>query len=604
VERDGGLDPQDLDVKDRADRALRAGNAAEALALYASLLRQVTVLEGGVYESWLEGALAAYQALQRPREAGYVLIALRRFGEAERCFAADRFPHEWAVCAANQGRPRDASRALAGAGYTALAAMALESAGDWGAARQLWETLLLGDRIRSAPYESALIRFNLGQTLRRIGEVDAARRELAITQTSLEELADDFESRGDRERAFDCYAVLMRLGKETGSFENVAEGYLNAIRLITEADYRAETVLEYYEDFLEFAASSQEWHAAALLAQDAADFCLRLGLAYERHYRQRASSLWSEAARHNAGAGGPPEVSENALVAAVDAAASAGDLGVVGRLYAALAELPLAATRRDRYAALARRYRSGNESLPAQAFPEHFRRKYAYVDVWRQDLVEWELGGNPLRVLVQLVADRLDLVQSERHALRALLLCAEERFSTTDSVAAAELALALGHVRAYPILRPLEQLAGHSAARVRAAAMTATAKVPHERSFGILRRGLVDADEAVRLEARRALRTMSFRNALQPLVRLFRESRDEVVRLTVVDAIADIDRREAGLFLLETIRCESGAVFDLAVKRLRGFPVNDVWPVVRRTAATERGPVREALQAVLSAAPP
>jgi hypothetical protein len=603
LDRDGALDRQDLDVKDRADRALRAGNAAEALPLYLSLLRNVGVLETGVYESWLDGVASAFTSLGRTREAGYVLMALRRFAEAERCFPPERDPHEWALCAIHQGRPREASRVLAAAGYTALAAIAVETAGDWGAARLLWERVVNEERLRSHPYETALAHFNLGLALRHLGDSEAARRQLAATQTRLEELADSFETHGERERAFDCYSVLIRLGRETGSFENVAEGYLNAIRLVTQADYRAETVLEYYEDFLEYAASSNEWHAAALLALEAADFSLRLGLAYERHYRQRAASLWNEAARHNAVSGGPPEVSENALVAAVDAAASAGDLPVVGRLYATLAELPLPASRRERYAALCRRYRGGSESLPmGQPFPEHFRRRYAYVDVWRQDLVEWELAGRPLSVLVQLVADRLELVQSERQALRALLLVADERYSPADPVATSEVALALGQVRAYTILRPLEQLAGHFAPRVRAAAMTATAKVPHERSFGILRRGLDDEDEGVRNEARRALRTMSFRNALQPLVRLFRETRDENVRLTVVDAVADIGRREAGLFLLEVVRSETGPVFDLATRRLRAFPIADLVPLVRQLAAGEHGPVKLALEAIAGGA--
>src|SRR5437762_14367005 len=73
LDRDGSLDRQDLDVKDRADRALRGGNAAEALPLYLSLLRNVSMLEVGVYESWLDGAATAFAALGRTREAGYVL---------------------------------------------------------------------------------------------------------------------------------------------------------------------------------------------------------------------------------------------------------------------------------------------------------------------------------------------------------------------------------------------------------------------------------------------------------------------------------------------------------------------------------------------------
>jgi hypothetical protein len=606
LDRDGALDRQHLDVKDRADRALRAGNAAEALPLYTALLRHVSVLEAGLYESWLEGAAAAFKALGRTRESGYALLALRRFAEAERCFTPERSPHEWALCATNQGRPHEASRVLAAAGHTALAAMAVEGSGDWATARQLWERLLGEERLRGRPYETALVTFNLALVLRRLGDGERARRVMAATQTQLEELADDFETRGDRERAFDCYAVLIRLGRETGSFENVSEGYLNAIRLVAAADYRAETVLEYHEDFLELAAGCQEWHAAALLAQDAADFSLRLGLSYERHYRQRAASLWNEAARQNTAAGGAPEISENALVAAIDAAASAGDLGGVGRLYASLAELRLPPGRRERYAALARRYRgAAPDSLPAgPAFPEHFRRRYAYVDVWRQDLVEWELGGQPLPVLVQLVAERLDLVTSERHAIRALLLCAEERFSLADPGCASDLALALGQVRAYPILRTLEPLAGHPAPRVRAAAVTAAARVPHERSFGILRRCLSDSDEAVRVEARRALRTINFRNALQPLVRLFRESNDELVRQAVIEAVGDIGhvgRREAGLFLIEVLRTETGHLAELAARRLRSLPGGELLPLVRELADGEREPVRAALMSVISA---
>src|SRR5204863_6814791 len=101
LDRDSSVDRQHHDVKERADRALRAGNAAEALPLYTSLLRQVKVLEAGVYDSWLEGAAAAYRALGRTREAGYALLALRRFTEAERCFTPERDPHAWALCAAS-----------------------------------------------------------------------------------------------------------------------------------------------------------------------------------------------------------------------------------------------------------------------------------------------------------------------------------------------------------------------------------------------------------------------------------------------------------------------------------------------------------------------
>ena len=292
--------------------------------------------------------------------------------------------------------------------------------------------------------------------MRRIGEVDAARRELAITQTLLEELADDFESRGDRERAFDCYAVLMRLGRRPGR-SRTSPRATSTPSVCTEADYREKLVLEYYEDFLEFAASSQEWHAAALLAQDAADSCA-VGLSYERHYRQRASSLWSEAARHNTAAGGPPEVSENALVAAVDAAARPWATWGVGRLYAALAELPLARPAQSATPPWRAAIAAASEGLPGQAFPEYFRRKDAYEDVWRQDLVEWELGGNPLRVLAYLVVDRVDRCSSHGRPC-GRCSSASRSASPRRSGRRRRAGAALGAVRVYAMLRPLEQLA-------------------------------------------------------------------------------------------------------------------------------------------------
>ena len=43
---------------------LRTGRHRDALAGYGLLLAKVQVFEAGLYESWLEGALAAYQALR------------------------------------------------------------------------------------------------------------------------------------------------------------------------------------------------------------------------------------------------------------------------------------------------------------------------------------------------------------------------------------------------------------------------------------------------------------------------------------------------------------------------------------------------------------
>ena len=591
----------EIDAKDRADRALRAGRAREALALYGVLLGRVQVFEAGLYDSWLEGALAAYQVLRRAREAGYVLLALRRFAEAQRQFSVDACPHEWALCASKLGRHGEAARVLSDAGHPALAAVELESSGAHTAARLEWERVLRDPRLVGQPYETALAHFNLGEALLRTYERASAERELTTTQRMLEELADEFETRGERERAFDCYSILLRLGRDTGSFENVAEGYLNGIRILASDDQKF-YVLQYYEDFLAFAVEQKEWYAAATLAREAADFSLKAGLVYDRHYLGRAATLWSETARHNEASGGPPDLSENALHAGIDAATSAGDLTLCGRLYTQLAALPLTPKKRARYRTLAQRYGGVIvEGPPAPALPDYLRRAGAYQDVWRQDLVEWELDGDPKAVLARLVVDRTDHARFSRLALRALLLCAAQEETPGDPVATGELALALGRIQVYEVLRPLERLYLHASPQVRAAVMGGVAQVYCKRSFVLVRKGLADPAPVVQDEALRALRGLRFRDGYDPLMRIFRESVDQRVRVAALETIADIGSLEAGLFLLDVLRHETGVLRSTAEARLTIFSGDDITATVRQQLERETGDRRETLQGILRA---
>ncbi|MES1157526.1 MAG: hypothetical protein ABUL67_00375, partial [Haliangium ochraceum] len=399
---------EEIDIKERADRALRAGRAREALTLYGSLLARVQAFGPGIYDGWLEGALGAYQALGRRREAGYVLLALRRFSDAQRQFPVAKQPLEWALCASKLGHHAESARVLAAAGHPVLAAVELEASGAAPAARAEWERALRDPRLAGRPYETALVHFSLGQCLMGLGEQSLSESAMVAAQRQIEELADDFESRGDRERAFDCYGVLLRIGKDTGSFENVAEGYMNAIRILA-ADDQKFFVLQYYDDFLNYAVERGELYAAATLAREAADYSAKVGLVYDRHYLGRAVTLWAETARQNEAAAGSTDLSENALHAAIDAATAIGDLARVSDLYRDLSALPLPANKRERYQRLSGKYAGGHAPLPpATGFPEYLRRSGAYQDVWRQDLVEWELDGDPAAVLARLVVERTD----------------------------------------------------------------------------------------------------------------------------------------------------------------------------------------------------
>jgi tetratricopeptide (TPR) repeat protein len=577
-----------------AELALREGRPAEAVTLYRRLLENVGVL-GGVYEQWLARLLVAYRGTGDKTAAGYVLMTLRRFEEAQVCFDANAQGFAWALCAESLGQFRQAAEAFRAVDAPALAAMAWERAGDLVQAVGAWRSVSGHARLRGRPYETALIHFNLARVLRASGEKGAAQQEALSCQRLLEACADELETQGQLDRALDCYATLLRLGRDEGAFENMVEGTLNSIRLLQESEQRV-LILQYYDDFLGLAAQSGEWHAAAVLACEAADFAAKLGLPFERHYRQRAVSLWHEAARQNQQAGGPVEISQNALLAGIDVAASLGDLFMIGRLYAGLAELDLASAQKERYATLATRYETSVASAIEPPPSQHWRREDAYPEVWLSDVVEWELGGNAERVLARLLVDPLALITARRATLRALLIAVDA--GGADPVPRrAELALALGRPMMYETLRPLEELASDPAPLVRAASVAAAGQTPHRRSFGIIRRALVDGDTTVRKEALQAVRALCFRDALPALVSVYRENADVEIRQAALEAIGKIDTLEAGLFLLDLVRQDPGSGGQTALGLLRGRP--NLAGALAHAIAAETGEVRAALQALV-----
>src|SRR5262249_53908471 len=204
---------------------------------------------------------------------------------------------------------------------------------------------------------------------------------LVAAQRILEEVADTFETAGERDRAFYCYQVLIELGKRSKSFKNLAEGYLNCIRVMKEDNLRF-YVLQYCEDFLALALERKEFHAAATLAREAAEYALRAGMPYDRHYLARSAEIWQRCAAGNEEAGGPAELSENALVAAIDAWCAIGQFARVGDCYERLALLDLPEKKRRRYAVASERYRGVDAGpVDAPAFPESLRQPHAYADV-------------------------------------------------------------------------------------------------------------------------------------------------------------------------------------------------------------------------------
>lgn len=594
---------EEIDLKERADRALRAGHPAEALGLYDVLLGHVQVFAPGVYDGWLEGALGAYQALGRRREAAYVLLALRRFSDAARLLLPAERPVEWALAMSKQGLHAEAARVLSAAGHSVLAAVELERGERMAAARAEWERALVDPRLIGLPYESALVHFNLGECLLKLGDVAAATRVLTLAGRQIEEVADAFETRGQPERAFDCYTVLLRIGKDTASFENVSEGYVNAIRILKAGEQRF-YVLQYYEDFIAYAVERGELYAAATLAREAADFSVHAGLVYDKHYLSRAVALWADAARANETAAGPPDLTENAFNAGIDAATALGDLTLAARLYDELASLPLTEKKRDRYKLLARRFAGGRAQVtPTTGIPEYLRRAGAYQDVWRQDLIEWELDGDPVAIAAGLVVDRTDHVRFSRLALRALLIAGRSVGPAVgDPARTAELAVALGRVQVYEVLRPLEKIyESVGSPEVRTAVMTGVGQVYCRRTFGLIRRGLEDPSPRVQEAAIAALRGLRFRDAFDELSAIFRDKTDDRVRIAALEALADLASPEAGDVLLEAVLRETGAVQAVAEARLQAFSGEDLVPAIRQAIDLAGGDAHPALRRIWSA---
>ena len=591
---------EEIDLKERADRALRAGRPQDALVAYGLLLARVQVFGAGVYDSWLEGALAAYQAAGRKIEAGFVLLGLRRFSDAQKQFPVETHPLPWALCASKMRQFAEAARVLSAAGRPILAAVELEKAGLSAAACVEWERALRDPRLVGRPYELALVNFNLGECLLGLNERVAGERALSAAARGLESLADEFETRGDRERAFDCYGALLRLGKDVGAFETVAEGYLNSIRILS-ADDQKFFVLQYYDDFLTYAVEKGEFYAAATLAREAADYSAKVGLVYDRHYLARTAALWQETAIRNQQANGPIELSENAFNAGIEAAAALGDMVFVGRLYAQLAALELPEAKHQRYERLAKRYASARDTVPPPpGFPEYLRRAGAYQDIWRQDLIEWELDGDLVSVLSRLVVERTDHARFSRLALRALLHAGTPGDGRNDPAVAADLALALGRIQVYEVLRPLERMYEESSSpQVRTAVLTGVGQVYCRRSFGLIRQGLQDSSPAVRQQSLAALRGLRFRDGLEPLVRIFRENADEDIRLAALETIADLGSLEAGLVLLDVMLHDEGAVRALAERRLPAFRSDDLVPLVRQVLDAQGDAANPALRRAL-----
>lgn len=470
------------------------------------------------------------------------------------------------------------------AGLVAQAAIARERGGDAERARLLWSRLsqLLASRDTDL-YAAALARFNLARTARRTGDEGAARAAFVASVHLLEQAADRYETIGQRERAFDCYEVLIAIGRESGQFEHVLEGYVNVIRILRE-DHLRYYALQSYEEAVAAAEKQGEMSAAATLAREMSLYARKEGLgpvATEGLLTQ--ARLWQLVAEASAERGAPAEIGENALLAAVIAFGEAGQYAKVGDLYGKLARLELAASRTAHYERAAKRYVAATDlRVEASTLPAHLRHEMGFPDVWHVDLVEWEQRGSAAQACADVVLSKSAWSEGTRRRamlarLTALSLEEMQRYAETrgpvDPARVMQTYVTLGEqlaqVELYSILSPLEQMFRRPEQPVRVSVVRALSRFLYKRSFITLRAALADPDPQVVAEAARALEELRFPHAFDPLSRIYRESPNLAARASALRALAKIDTTEAAELLLSVIEHDGDGPRGVVVEALR-----------------------------------
>ncbi|HEX3765233.1 MAG TPA: HEAT repeat domain-containing protein [Kofleriaceae bacterium] len=610
-----------------AEAMVQQGRWVDAERHYRELIGQTHVINYE-YDDWLRRLGEIYRHLGRAREAAFVYLYLHYFDMARAQLAGDLRgePGPGGINDVSAMRARlaeiekkwsDAAQLYMQAGLRVHAAVASEKAKQYPEAVAAWKALVHHPGLAGAAggngtashsghghggsraYEAALVHFNYGLAAVRLDPGSAeARRALIESQRKLEQVADDFEQVGELERAFDCFQILLKLGKESAQFENLAEGYVNCIRVLRDDNLKF-YVLQYYEDFIKLALERGELHAAATLYQEAAAFAARAGLPYDRHYQHKSALTWMKCADKFVETGVPVQMVENALLAAASQHSAVGDYPAVRECFDKLAALELPERARKRFSTIAQRYR-GLAAPPVElpGLPDYLKQQHAYADIWFVDLLEWEMDGDPHAVAASIVGDLRYPNGIRRRALVVLLTLADaqSRRAQADPETLVHVAELLGELQSYAALSPLEKLFGSGDAVIRRAAVRALRYLYFKRSFVIVRRALTDPDAQVREAALVAIAGLHFPHAFNPLARIYRETSDPRVRAAALQSIGKIQTVEAGEFLVMVLRQESGGLREAAYAALTQMDNADVLPILRQHHEIETNPaVRDTL---------
>ncbi|MEZ4227282.1 MAG: HEAT repeat domain-containing protein [Polyangiaceae bacterium] len=500
---------------------------------------------------------------------------------------------------------RSAAQDLEGAELLVRSAIHYEKAGDFKVARTLWSRLCPRIKPTRDAYAEGLAYFNIARCSRSLGDERGEREATIEAVHLLEEAADRFESTGLRERAFDCYHVLIAIGELTQTFEHVLEGAVNAVRILSEDNLRYHALrLQGYT--LRLAEQAKELSAAATLAREMTDYARRqsLGRVAAAGVLKQAQ-LWQSVADATLKRSGPPQLAENALVASLLACAEAGHYARVGALYARLAEIAREPSRREHYARASKRYsKQTDPAEQAESLEDRVGQHVGPPDVWHVDLLEWEQAGNPAEACADVLLDPEeadDRIMRRATLLARLAALALERAAPAEVVGAQTVCAGfMTEIGLYQVLAPLEKMFDSDSAEVRLAAIRALSRYFYKRTFVTLERALQDPHPPVVKEAVDALERLRFDHAFEPLSRIFRVSSHEDARLAALKAIARIDVVDAAELLMGVLEHGSSSEQRTVVGSLKTSRSTRFFELARSAYPQSSAELRATLSDLLS----
>jgi tetratricopeptide (TPR) repeat protein len=545
-------------IADSVQRARSLGSSPEAARLWRELLGQTHVDEAD-YSDWARELASIYNRTNRGLAAARIheyLLAIQPATDLYRKHGTQR----------DVGRVQrlgkqhaQASESYREGGLYGHAAKAAEEHGDKKGALALFEQLERSYEAQTQPYLAGLAALNGGRLARDLKDKERQNHLLATATRLLEQSADEKESTGDRDAAFRSYQCLVEIGKIEGSYENLAEGYLNCIRILKAKSDRFFT-MQYYYDFVAFSEELGEVHSVAELYREAGEYARRVGFIYGDYFLLEAAKAWRRVAVQGLERGNPPELVENSLLAAIACFNRVEDDRGVAECYASLAELALVDSKVQRYKTLAAEM--GAEAVrvgpsePPPAFPEYFRRRVRMPEIWTRDILEAESGRDIPDAIGRLVGDHKNVWEVQRRRALLISLAYDDHVRAGGDSASVPTAIieSIGELNHSAAVPPLLALYESGDENLRALILEKTASLKQREYFALIDRALKDTSERVREAGTAALRRATFAQALDSLVRIFNTFAEPEVKEACLRSVAAIGTDEACEFLLDVIR--------------------------------------------------